>query len=769
MTHELATVNHRAEISLSEILGVFWRRKIPFFLILAASLGLAVLVSHHTTRRWRADAEMALIQRDTTSEASKTTYAAPLIETVDTQMAMLQSSAMPQRTLYWMQIHPGGPGSHPVRMPWTAESLQRAITITNPKETNVIQVSAEAESRAEAARVADAACQAFLQWKREMAQQQVRGIAQSLQVRSARAEGEMLEAERQEKSFRQQHQLTDVAEQEKFLLDQYQAQQAQAVDLQKQIASLDVRLRTLGAEIRGKNAHLGGGSGVRDDALVISLQSQLNQLEIDRADMAQKVRPAFLGVLPQMDAKIRDVRARLSQAIHGILSGNVTTLQSQSALLDDYQETQVNAIDVAAKLAAVNRLRSQMQAQIAQMPQTDEDYKHLVRRVDLTNALYVSLRSALDAARLDADITTSNVQITQTAIVPEKPFRPNLLQNLALVGMVGIFLGCLAIILLEQSDRRVRNVTDVRRLIPAPVLGSLPLLPRAKAAALMTGSGGAQVLEAYRQTYANLLLTLHRTRQAGLRRHPVILVTSALPGEGKTVTARHLALAIALSGKRTVLVDADLRAPSQALSLAPSQDGPSSSAIGKGKPQGLADVLRGAALLEEVISESEYGNLLFLGRGQIERESADLISHPRMEQTLDALRSLADVVIVDAPACLERAEASFLAPHADCIIQVIGVGRVDESSLLQTFSALASAHPSLMAVFLNFSPERRPTLMSGVGLVSTPPPVAPLDAGPAWEQGGKILLSENKTTRIIVQNLHGLEGTVRLVRSDDPE
>ncbi len=130
-----------------------------------------------------------------------------------------------------------------------------------------------------------------------------------------------------------------------------------------------------------------------------------------------------------------------------------------------------------------------MQAQIAQMPQTDEDYKHLVRRVDLTNTLYASLRSALDAARLDADTTTGNVQITQAAIVPENPFRPNLMQNLALAGLVGFFLACLMVILLEQRDRRVRTIADVRRLIPAPVLGSLPLLPRAKAAALMTGTG----------------------------------------------------------------------------------------------------------------------------------------------------------------------------------------------------------------------------------------------------------------------------------------
>jgi len=761
MTHELQTVNRRSEISLGEIAGVLWRRKAAFLLILAACLGLAALVSHRMTPRWRGDAEMVLVQRDTTNDASKTGYAAPLIETVDTQMAMLQSSAMPQRTLDWMRSHPGPSGSLPSGKPWTAVSLEKAITITNPKETNVIQVSAEAPSREQAAQVANAVCQAFLQWKRETAQQQVRGIAQSLQVRSARAEGEMGDAERREKIFKQQHQMTDVAVQEKFLLDQYQLQQAQASDLQKEIGSLNARLLALGARIQSKNAHLGSGSGVRNDTLVLSLQTQLNQLEMDRAASAQMVTEQFPGILPQLDAKIRDVKSRLSQAIHGIVSGNMTTLESQGALLNDYQETQVNEIDAAAKLTAATRLRSQLQARIAGMPETDAEYKQLVRQVDLTNMLYSSLRSALDAARLDADIATGNVQITQSAIVPDKPFRPNLPQNLALVGLVGVFLASLVIIFLEQRDHPVRSIADVQRLVSAPVLGSLPALPRVKAAALMAGSGGGQVMESYRQTYANLLLAIHQSRQAGLLRHPVILVTSALPGEGKTVTARHLARAIALSGKRTVLVDADLRAPSQGRPL--------SAAADKGKPQGLADVLRGTALLEEALTESEYRNLLFLGRGQVESDSADMISHPRMEQILGDLRGLADVVIVDAPACLERADASFLAPHADCILQVVGAGRVDDNGLRQTFQALAMARPSLLAIFFNFSPERRLTLMSGAGAGIIPQPAAQLQNGLPWDHGEKILLSENRTTKMIIQSFPGLDGAVRLVRPTDTE
>ena len=272
----------------------------------------------------------------------------------------------------------------------------------------------------------------------------------------------------------------------------------------------------------------------------------------------------------------------------------------------------------------------------------------------------------------------------------------------------------------------------------------------------MHGSGGAKVMEAYRLTYANLLLLLHQSQQAVLLHRAVILVTSALPGEGKTVTARHLARTIARCGKRTVLVDADLRVP------------PGDKRTDGLEPIGLADVLRGKAALEEAIVDSGERNLLLLRRGRVDEESADLVSLPQMRQTLETLRSYADVVVIDSPACLERADVFFLAPLADCILQVIGAKQADESALQQAFEALTAARPGLMALFFNFSPEHRATLMSGAGAGSVPSFV-PMDTFAGWDLREKVLLSENKTTKIIVQSLPGQDPNFSFTYPHHPE
>ena len=752
-TNEETHINPRSDISFAEITQMVWRRKVVFLLLLAACIGLAALASHRMSRHWRATAGMVLVQRSTTTDTVKPNYAPPVVESVDTQMALLQSDAMPQRTLQWLQNQPGAAGEAWSGSEWTASKLQHALTVINPKETNVFQVSAEAASPERAMQVANAACQSFLVWKKEMARQQVREIAQSLEVRASGAHEQLLSAEAAEKRFKQSHHLSDVAGQEKYLLDQYQTEQAEISGLQKEAASLSARLAALSAKIHTSNAQIQTTGTVRDDASAINLQAQLTQLEIDRAEAAQKFTAEYPGVLPQIDAKIRDIKTRLARVIHGTVHGELTTLQSQSALLSDYQETQVSAATNAAKLAAATHQMRSLIAPITQMPGIDADYKQIVRTVDLANTLYSSLQSSLDAARLDEEIATGDVQITQAAIAPQAPFRPNTPQNLALGAMLGVFLGSLAVLWLEQRDRRVYTAADIQRLIAAPILGSLPKLPQHHAKNLMLGSGGAKVMEAYRYAYANLLLTLHQSQQMGLLDQSVILVTSAVSGEGKTVTARHLARAMARCGKRTILVDADLRASFAA-----------SGAAGSEKPStfGLADVLRGEVSLEETIRESEDRNLLVLERGRVDEECADLMSLPQMARVLKALRNLADVVIVDAPACLDRPDVFFLAPLADCIVQVVGAGRVQEAALRQAFDSLTAARPSLMALFLNFSPEARVPLVLGAGQKPAAVP-APTPSLPVWELGEKVLLSENRTTKIIVQNLPGGRRAVSLV------
>jgi capsular exopolysaccharide synthesis family protein len=203
------------------------------------------------------------------------------------------------------------------------------------------------------------------------------------------------------------------------------------------------------------------------------------------------------------------------------------------------------------------------------------------------------------------------------------------------------------------------------------------------------GQAPPAVLEGYSLARANLALAL---RQFELG-HPVgswtIMVTSAVPGEGKSFTSAQLARSLARSGKSVILVDADMRRPTLAKLFHSEQE------------RGLADVLAGNRTVAEVLEPSDIELLALMHSGRPEINPTDLISRPQMESTLLALKKAADFVIIDTPACSVVADALLLAQHVDCILHVVGAGKVDDDIVRETAAALQSAGPKSMLYVMN--------------------------------------------------------------------
>ena len=435
--------------------------------------------------------------------------------------------------------------------------------------------------------------------------------------------------------------------------------------------------------------------GLRDDAQVLALQQQLSQLEMERAAAALKYTPEYPGVLPELDAHIQDVKTRLGEAVAGTVDNKRPSLQAQGAAQDDLRQAQGALALHQVKLGAATRLRDQLHQQIQGLPEASLQYARLTRDTELARSLSTSLQSNLNSARLDKDMATGNVQIAQEARLPDLPFRPNHTRDLLVGGGVGLVLALLTTLLLEQADPRVRTFGDVQRLVSSPIVGTLPRLSRAQARALSNGETFPQVAEAYSLAQANLSIAVRRATHSELGEKQVVLITSALAGEGKSVTAAQIARSLARAGKRVVLVDADLRRSTQ------------NRLFNTDEPHGLAEVLRGGMSLQEALVASDTDNLLLLPSGEADRPPAELLSLPLVGEVLMELRQEADVVIVDTPACALVADALFLTPYAECILYVVGAGSVDQETVRTTHAVLAAAEPDVLACFVNRAPRER--------------------------------------------------------------
>ncbi len=671
-----------------DLVRIFRRHLWLVLLILVASTGTAAVISRRTPQAWRAAASMLLVQRAPFMAATPQAAAtAPMMETLDTQISLLQSRALAQSAAARVGISP--------------ETLQSATTITTAREgDNVIDVAVEADSRQQAIAWADALCRTFVDYKKSVAQHNSQTALATLTGQAAQAKQQRETADAQVLAFRQNHHLNgigllDTNAQENAALQAVLSQDIVVSTARNDLGAAQAKASRLSAALQKANAAIKSGTGVRDDTQILKLQSDLNDEERARADKARKYKIAFPGLFGPLDAQIADTRARLNRAKQTLNSQ--PSLANQGSLQDASDAASADAATAQLRLTDAIQRRDVLQRQTTNLPELSMEADRLTQNADQAHTIYNSLSTAVRAAQLDQDVTSGNVQIVEPAYAPPAPVRPNHQRDM-LVGLgVGVFLSLIAVLLREQSDRSVRAVSDVRRLANGPVVAVLPQMARVRGLPFSHGGAPPQMLETYNAARASLSLALHTGPAAGLDGHQVILVSSTLGGEGKSLTASELAQSFARAGRSVVLVNADMRRPSSLPLMR----------AGRGSKPGLSDVLSGKAAVLDCLVPTGVENLSILHSGVPSRNPIDLFSQSRTEETIKALRRVADVVIVDTPPAGVVADALLLAPYADRLLYVVAIGMADAESIQTTAAALASNSPNKLSYFINRAPQPR--------------------------------------------------------------
>ena len=251
---------------------------------------------------------------------------------------------------------------------------------------------------------------------------------------------------------------------------------------------------------------------------------------------------------------------------------------------------------------------------------------------------------------------SSGGDIVQFAVAPSKPSGP----GLAVASIFGFVVGCIIgsgiAILLGIRANRVGGRDELADYIGAPVMGVIPAVEgwssRERAELVSRDHPGGPASEAYR-TLATNVRFLRSQRPVS-----IVVVTSALPGEGKSATTANLAVVLAETGIKTLLIDADLRRP-RAERFLGVQQGP-----------GLREALQGTTPIDELVMGTDVPNLSIVRSGQVPHDPVALLAGPQASSVFDDMRGLADIIVCDAPPTLPVADASILAEVADIVLFV---------------------------------------------------------------------------------------------------
>ena len=422
-----------------------------------------------------------------------------------------------------------------------------------------------------------------------------------------------------------------------------------------------------------------------NNSALTELLKKRGETSADYADALQQYGPNFPKVL-RFKAQLKDIDDSIEKEKQKILD----------ALGSDFREARQRETLLADAL-------NEAKAETNQMAEKMVEYNILKREAEANKALYEGLMTKMKETAISGALRSSNIRVVDPAMVPTAPARPAKAKNIILAFLAGLVGGIGLALLREYVDNTVKTPDDIETLARLPSLAVVPqfagnghkrgMLPD------LSGNGRdkrielvaqhlpkSQMSEAFRALRTSILLS-----QA---EHPpqVILVTSALPREGKTTAAANLAVTLAQLGDSTVLVDADLRKPGIGRLLN----------LGSGKYAGLSSYLAGVSSLDLVsVPHPAIPNLVAIPTGPLPPNPADLLSSHKLADAIVELRTKFKFVVIDSPPVMAATDAVILSVQADGVLLVVRSGETPKVAFTRTRDLLTGVKSRILGVVLN--------------------------------------------------------------------
>jgi capsular exopolysaccharide synthesis family protein len=308
-------------------------------------------------------------------------------------------------------------------------------------------------------------------------------------------------------------------------------------------------------------------------------------------------------------------------------------------------------------------------------------YNILKREADTNRTLYEGLLQQYKDIGVAGAVGTNNVAIIDRAQLPGGPYKPDLRMNLLKWLFIGLLGAALIIALFELLDDSFKSPEEIEEQLGLAVLGIIPISDGNILADLNESSH--PVAEAFRSFRTALQFS---TDQGAPKS---IVVTSAQPSEGKSTTALALAVNFAKLGMKVLLIDADLRNPSQHRNLA------------RGNGAGLANFLAGRAMPENIFQKTDIDGLYFMPSGPLPPNPAELLAGPKMLSLLSTASEKVDAVIIDSPPVLGLADAPLLASITAGTLFVIATGQTRRGVVKAALKRLHFARARMVGALMN--------------------------------------------------------------------
>jgi polysaccharide biosynthesis transport protein len=699
---------HEEERHLMDYVRVVYKRRwvaIPVFL---AVLAVGAINSYRTTPLYRASTQI-LIEKDTPKVGNLST----IFQQNDgwnnddfyqTQYRILQSRSLARKTAEGMKldVHPAVlRGLKDVRGPWTvrsaiagavgfakslageqsapvpataakkdldptapyADMVLGSMGVTPIRNSRLVDITMTSTDPQLAADMANAHARTYIEQNLEYRFSASKEATDWLEAQLAEQRKKVEASEAGLQRYKEQHDAVAVEDRQNIVVQRLgdlnsAATKAKTTRIEKE--ALYNQLKS----IQNSNA-LDSFPAVLGNEYIQKLKGELGDLQRQQAQLTDKYGDRHPEMVKVRSA-IQSAEAKLQMEIDKI----VLSVKSEYDTAAAQERTLVGALE-GGKAEALSLNRKGIEFSVLQ------------RDAESNRQVYEALLQRTKETGISGELKASNIRVVDPAEVPGGPFLPRRQQDLTTAAFSGIVLALGLVFLFEYMDNRIKSPQELRAQLNVPFLGMVPSIDAKASATLLHEGVPPNFAEAIRGVRTNVLFS---SADEGVR---LIVVTSAGPGEGKSLFSSNLSVSLAQAGQRVLHVDADMRRPRVHAIFETAQE------------PGLSNLLVGDCKPSEAIRKTAVQNLCVLPAGMIPPNPAELLGSKRCEEFFATLGQNFDWVVLDSPPVLAVADASILGNTATGVVFVVGADQTSRQAARAALEQLEAVQAHVIGAVLN--------------------------------------------------------------------
>jgi capsular exopolysaccharide synthesis family protein len=572
-------------------------------------------------------------------------------------------------------------------------NLQNKISIEQKRGLDIVTIAAESHSPYEAALIGNIYADEYRNFNLEVNRNQLTFIKNFLKEQRDEKLGELNVAEETLRNYQEKGGIIALDEQATALIAQLSQFEAQRNAARIELLASEEILEQYKQELKKQDPRMADYlESLTSEAYITALQKQIAELQINK-DLALANPDSRIDISSKVNdynKKIAELKEKLNEKINVIKAGIFASSPAQvKELSQKIIEEEVKNRSLAITINGLNGIVSGYDERFNRLPKTALELARFVRQRESLEKLYTLVEEKYQEAIITEQSQPGSVLIIDEALEPSNPAKPNRIL-IILVGIVlGMGLSFAYVFVKEYFDNTVKTPDDIEKqninvLAWIPQVESLSLNGQKEHELIVSRRPDSIQSEAFRALRTRVQFS--KIDAGGLK---TILITSSAPQEGKTFVTINLAGSFAQSGKKTIIVDCDLRKPRV------------HSVFQVDKTPGLTDYLFGKAGLDSVIRQSGMPNMFYIPSGTIPPNPAEMLDSEQMKSFFKLLADKYDAVLIDSPPIIAVTDSEILSRLVDGTILVVSASSTETELMQRAVDLMKHDNAAFLGTVLN--------------------------------------------------------------------